>query len=341
MMKQVFIPKIGAPEVLKIREVEEPHPKDGEVSIEVQASGINFADIMARVGLYPDAPPLPAVVGYEVSGTIKELGKGVSGFSTGQRVLAMTRFGGYSETICVPVSQVSAISDNLSFEKAAAIPVNYLTAWLMLVRLGNVQPGEKVLIHAAAGGVGQAALQICKVKGAEVIGTASESKHERLRQAGVIHCIDYQKVDFEKAVMDFTKGTGVQIVLDAVGGKSFRKSYRCLSPMGRLFLFGASSFAPGEKRSLWAALKGLLSMPTFRPIPLMNENKGVFGANLGHLWNKADELKKMLDEIGMLIREGKMDPVVDKVFPFSQAAQAHHYIQSRKNFGKVLLKPER
>lgn len=339
-MKQVWIPKIGEPSVLEVREAPDPEPKKGEVRIDVKASGINFADIMARMGLYLDAPPLPSVVGYEVSGTIDKLGEGVEAPSEGTRVLALTRFGGYSSKVIVPASQVLVLPESISFEKAAAIPVTYLTAWLMLVRLGNVQAGETVLVHAAAGGVGQSALQICLYKGAKVIGTASASKHEKLKEMGVSHCIDYQTQDFEKEVMKYTDGKGVQIALDAVGGKSFRKSYRCLSPMGRLFLFGASNTSSGRKsRSILQALKTVFQMPKFKPIPLMNENRGVFGTNLGHLWEQAQELQNMLLEVVSLVDQGKLDPVVDSTFSFEDAAKAHDYIQSRKNFGKVLLVP--
>jgi len=330
---------MGDPSVLQVQEAAEPTPAPGEIRIHVSASGINFADIMARMGLYRDAPPLPCVVGYEVSGTVDSVGEGVEGFSAGDRVLALCRFGGYADVICVPHNQVSRIPDDLSFEKAAAIPVNYLTAWLMLVYLGNVRPGDRVLVHAAAGGVGQAALQICRWRGAEVIGTASAGKHERLRELGVSHCIDYRNEDFETEIMRITEGRGVDIALDAVGGTSFRKSYRCLAPLGRLFCFGASSIAPERKRSLFKAVKGVASMPSFRPIPLMDENRGVIGVNLGHLWEIAPKLTDMMNEILERVAAGDFDPVVDATFPFDKAADAHTYIQDRKNFGKVLLVP--
>lgn len=338
-MRQVWIPRRGGPDVLEVRERPDPVPEAGQVRIRVAAAGINFADILARMGLYPDAPRLPTVMGYEVAGDIDRLGSGVEGLAAGERVLALTRFGGYSDVVTVPVTQVLRIPTGLSCEKAAAIPVNYLTAWLMLIWLGNVHRGERVLIHAAAGGVGQAAIQICRWRGAEIIGTASSSKHQRLREMGVAHCIDYNTQDFEKEVKRLTDRQGVDIVLDAVGGASFARSYRSLAPLGRLFLFGVSSFAPGERRSILAAVRGLLQMPTFRPIPLMNKNRGVFGVNLGHLWGQIERLQQMMGEILHLVAEGKLDPVVDKTFPFDQAADAHAYIQERKNFGKVLLVP--
>jgi NADPH:quinone reductase-like Zn-dependent oxidoreductase len=244
-MRQVWIPAHGEPEVLEVREAPDPDAAVGEVRIRVAAAGINFADILARMGLYPDAPQPPAVVGYEVSGTVDQVGSGVDGLAEGSRVAALTRFGGYSDTVVVPANQVIPIGDGLSLEKAAALPVNYLTAWVMLVWLGNVRRGDRVLVHAVAGGVGQAALQICRHFGAEVLGTASGGKHERLRQLGVTHPIDYRSQDFEEEVERVTGGRGVDIALDAVGGESFKKSYRCLAPLGRLVVFGASSMVSG------------------------------------------------------------------------------------------------
>lgn len=338
-MRQVWITKAGGPEVLQVKERPDPGCGPGEVRIRTAYAGINYADIMARLGIYPDAPPIPCVVGYEVAGTIDQVGPGVSGLQEGDRVLSLCRFGGYSDVICVPAAWARPLPAQLSFESAAAIPVNYATAWIMLVREGNVQPGDTVLVHAAAGGVGQAALQICQWRGAKVIGTASASKHARLRELGVAHCIDYTQQDFEKEVMAYTGGRGVDVVLDAVGGSSFRKSYRCLAPLGRLFCFGASSASTGKRRNLLSVAKAMISMPFFHPIPLMDSNRGVFGTNMGHLWEVMDRLQGDLDQILALTEAGTFRPVVDRVFPFAQAGEAHAFIQDRKNFGKVLLQP--
>jgi synaptic vesicle membrane protein VAT-1 len=338
-VRQVWITRKGAPAVLQVREAPDPSPGPGEVRVRAAACGVNFADVMARMGLYPDAPPLPCVVGYEVGGTVDAVGAGVKSVKAGDRVLALCRFGGYSDVVVAPEVQVIPIPTALSLEKAAAIPVNYITAWIMLIKLGNLAKGERVLIHAAAGGVGQAALQLAKWRGAEVFGTASASKHERLRSLGVAHTIDYHSQDFEDEIRRITDGKGVHVVIDAVGGKSFGKSYRSLAPMGRLFMFGVSSFAPGQKLSLIAAARGFLSMKTFRPVPLMNENRGVFGINMGHLWDHAAELRAMIEEILALVEKGVLDPLVDRTFPFAQAGDAHAYLQDHKNFGKVLLTP--
>jgi synaptic vesicle membrane protein VAT-1 len=337
-MRQVWIPRTGGPEVLEVRDAPDPEPGEGQVRIRVAAAGLNFADTLARIGLYPDAPKLPAVMGYEVAGTIDKAGPG-AGPAVGTRVLAFTRFGGHSEAVVVPAQQAVPIPDDLSFEKAAAIPVVYVTAWIMLVWLGNVRRGERVLVHAAAGGVGTAALQICRVKGAEVIGTASRSKHARLRELGVAHAIDYTTEDFEVEVKRITGGRGVDIVLDAVGGESLAKGYRCLAPLGRLFTFGGSGFAPKGRRNPIHMLKGLLATPSFKPFSLMNRNRGVFGVNLGHLWDETETLRTILGDIMALVRQKQLDPIVDKAFRFDQAAEAHRFIQERKNFGKVLLVP--
>ncbi|HEX8394280.1 MAG TPA: medium chain dehydrogenase/reductase family protein [Longimicrobium sp.] len=338
-MRQVWITRAGGPEVLQVREAADPEPGAGEVRIRVAAAGVNFADVLARMGLYPDAPPLPAVVGYEVAGVVDRVGAGVQGVREGDRVGALTRFGGYSDVVCVHAGQATPLPDALSFQAAAAIPVNYLTAWIMLVHLGNVQAGDRVLVHAAAGGVGQAAIQICRWRGAEVIGTASAAKHARLREAGVAHCIDYTTQDFAAEVKRITGGNGVDIALDAVGGESFRKSYQCLAHLGRMYVFGVSSFAPGKKRSIPAALRGLMQMPRFSPIPMMNANRGVHGVNLGHLWHRTDLLSRMQTQIMALVNDGTFTPVVDQTFPLERAGDAHAFLQDRRNFGKVLLTP--
>lgn len=338
-MKQVWIPRAGGPEVLEVREAAEPAVTPGHVRIRVAFAGVNFAEMAARMGLYPDAPPLPFVPGYEVAGTVDEVGEGVTRFKPGDDVMAFTRFGGYSEVVVTPAEYATPRPPTLSMEKAAAVPVAYFTAWTMLVYHGNVRAGDTVLVHAAAGGVGVAAIQICKLRGASVIGTASASKHERLKQLGVAHCIDYTKEDFGVEVKRITGGRGVDIVLDAVGGKSFQTSYASLAPLGKLMMFGGSAFTPGKTRSIPALVKAFFGMPTFKPFKLMDANKGVFGVNLGHLWDEKARMASMMAELTPHLASGALDPIVDKTFPFARAAEAHALLQDRKNFGKALLVP--
>ena len=192
-MRAVVITRHGAPEVLAVEERPDPPVGPGEVRIAVKAAGINFADLMARSGVYPDAPKPPCVVGYEVAGEVESVGEGVSDHAVGDRVLAGSRFGGYAELVSVPVDQVIALPETLSFEQGAAFPVNYSTAYAALVIMGGLAGNERVLIHAAAGGVGIAATQIAKGIGAEIFGTASSSKHDAIRAQGVDHAIDYRE----------------------------------------------------------------------------------------------------------------------------------------------------
>jgi len=340
-MRQIWITKAGRPETLMVKEAPDPEPKAGEVRIRVAASGVNFADIMGRMGLYPDCPPFPAVVGYEVGGCIDAVGVGADPGLIGRDVFAVTRFGGYSDVVCVPGKQVFLRPDGMSSLEGAALAVNYLTAWQLVVVMGGSKPGETMLIHSAGGGVGIAATQIAKHLGATVIGAASASKHERLKAFGVDHLIDYRREDFEARARELTEGRGVELVLDAVGGESFKQSYRLLAPTGRLGMFGISAAANAKERDLLNMFKTLAGTPwlLFTPLALLNANKGVFGVNLGHMWNEIDRMRGWMNELLDLWSNGVIQPKIDRVFSFDEAPLAHHYIQDRKNLGKILLKP--
>jgi NADPH:quinone reductase-like Zn-dependent oxidoreductase len=340
-MRQVWITKAGSPEVLQVKEAPDPTPAAGQIRIRVEATGVNFADIMGRLGIYPDLPPIPVVVGYEVGGRVDAVGSGIDSSWVGKDVFAMTRFGGYSDVVCVPEVQVFERPADMSAEQGAALPVNYFTAWQLIVVMGGLRAGETVLVHSVGGGVGIAATQIAKNIGARVIGTASKSKHDFMRSIGVDMLIDYRTEDFEKRTMELTGGKGVELILDAVGGDSFKKGFRILAPTGRLGMFGMSSAAVGKERSILAALKTIASMPwlNFNPPALLNANKGVFGVNLGHLWGEVPRIRRWADDLLALWEQGIVRPHVDKVFPFAEAAAAHHYVQDRKNIGKILLRP--
>src|SRR5271166_6612382 len=285
-MRQIWISKAGPPEVLVLKEAPDPQPAAGETRIRVEASGVNFADVMGRLGRYPDLPPIPVVPGYEVAGRVDVVGGRVDPTWVGRDVFALTRFGGYADVVCVPQAQVFARPPEMSAREGASIPVNYLTAWQLMVVMGGLKPNETVLIHSAGGGVGIAATQIAKHIGARVIGTASAAKHSELRALGVDHLIDYRTEDFEARARQITGGRGVELVLDAIGGDSLKKGYRLLAPTGRLGIFGASSAATNKTGGMFGMLSTLASTPwvQFNPLSLMNANKGVFGVNLGHMW---------------------------------------------------------
>jgi synaptic vesicle membrane protein VAT-1 len=338
-MRQIWITRAGPPEVLAVKEVPDPAPKSGELRIRVEASGVNFADIVGRLGLYPDLPPMPVVPGYEVAGRVDAVGPGVEASWVGRDVVALTRFGGYADVVCVPVNQVFARPPGLSAQEAAAIPVNYFTAWQLVVVMGGLKRGETMLVHSAGGGVGIAATQIAKHIGAKVIGTASIAKHAELRALGVDHLIDYRTEDFEKRGREITNGRGVELILDAVGGESFKKGLRLLAPTGRLGMFGVSSVVTGKDRNILGIVKMLAQTPWLQinPLSLINANKGVFGVNLGHLWGEGDRIRGWGDEVLNLWAQGIVKPKIARSFRFDEAAAAHHFIQDRKNIGKVLL----
>jgi NADPH:quinone reductase-like Zn-dependent oxidoreductase len=303
------------------------------VLVEVKAAGINFADTMARMGLYQDAPKPPCVVGYEVAGTVTAVGPGVEGVAPGDRVMAGTRFGGYAEHILAKASDVIPLPDRLSFEQGAAVPVNYATAWAGLVRYGSLQPGERVLLHAAAGGVGISATQIAKRHGAEVWGTSSPGKHDTIRELGVDHPLDYTRDGWERGLPPF------DLVMDAIGGKSFRTSYDLLRPGGRLVCFGASAVTSGEKRSVTTALRTVLRMPRFSLVKQMSSSKAVIGLNMLRLWDDKGTLDSWIEPLRELMDDGTIEPVVAEAFPFARAPDAHRMIAERRNVGKVVLVP--
>jgi NADPH:quinone reductase-like Zn-dependent oxidoreductase len=332
-MRAVVITKHGGPGVLQVQEKPDPALDPGEVRIDVAAAGINFADVMARMGLYPDAPKTPCVVGYEVAGTILELGEGVAGLSHGQRVFAGTQFGGYASQVSVPASDVLALPDELSFEQGAAIPVNYATAWAGLVGYGNLQPGERVLVHSAGGGVGIAATQIAKRIGAEVVGTASPGKHERIRELGVDQAIDYTRSGWEREAGRF------DVILDAIGGKSFRTGYSLLRPGGRLVAFGASALVTGQRRNLVTALRTVIRMPRFNLIKQMSESKAVIGLNMLTLWKDRGTLQPWIAPLREMLDDRTIKPVVAGDFAFEDAGAAQTMITERRNVGKVVLTP--
>jgi synaptic vesicle membrane protein VAT-1 len=342
-MRAVVITRHGGPEVLRVEERPDPKVGPGEVRIAVRASGINFADTLARAGTYPDAPRPPCVVGYEVGGEIESVGEGVEGFAPGDRVFAGTRFNGQAELVSVPANQAYPLPEGLSFEQGAAIPVNYATAYAALVVMGGLKPEERVLIHAAAGGVGISAIQISKTIGAEIFGTASASKHGAIREQGVDHAIDYRTQDFADEVGRITGGEGVDVVMDAIGPSSFRKSYRALRPGGRLIMYGASEIATGEKRDMRAVLKGfarmpMATMPWWKSFAVMNENKGVFGLNMLKWWDTEHSLDRAIQPIAARLGTDYV-PVIAEAFPFDRAPDAHRFIAERRNVGKVVLVP--
>jgi NADPH:quinone reductase-like Zn-dependent oxidoreductase len=254
------------------------------------------------------------------------VGPNVTTARTGDRVLALTRFGGYATAVVTPAALAFPIPGQLSDIEAAATPVNYLTALIALYRLANLQKEETVLIYGAGGGVGIAATQLAKLRGASVIGTASTPKIAAIASLGVDHAIDHRRADVR-----------ADVILDSIGGRSFADSYSLLAPLGRLVIYGVSSLASGPKRRVMHTLWTLWQLPAFRPLSLMNQNRGVFGLNLGRLWDETGRLREAMALLQGELSAGRLRPVVARTFPLESAADAHRYMQSRSNIGKVVL----
>ena len=339
-MRAIVVPHSGPPEVMECRSVPDPELPPDHVLIRVVAAGVNFADLLMRSGFYPDIPVGPFVPGLEVSGVIERLsgGSGSDHLAVGDRVLAMTNsLGAYAERVAVPRSHVLRIPENIPFEEAAAIPINYLTAQHAIFRMGNMQEGERILIHNAAGGVGIAAIQLAKARGLVVFGTAGPAKQSFLRQQGVNHPIDHSRQDFEKVVRQ-TVPDGIEMAMDPNGGKSLAMSYRCLGPTGRLVIYGFSTgVGTRGKRNPLALAKAFLQTPWFHPLKLMRKNISIIGIALGKVMRRGDLFQKAMQDILKMYAEGQIKPVIGKQFPLEQAAEAHRYIHRRENVGKVIL----
>jgi NADPH:quinone reductase-like Zn-dependent oxidoreductase len=338
-MRQIVTTANGDIDVLKVQEKPDPTPRDDEVVIRVRAAGLNFADILARQGLYPDGPPKPCVMGYEVSGVVDSAGKDVNSSFVGKSVVAMTRFGGQSEMIAVKATQMFEKPEKLTFEQAAAIPVNYLTAYALLVVMGSLHEAESVLIHNAGGGVGLAALDIAKKIGAVTYGTASAGKHKFLTDRGLDHPIDYRNQDWEPQLMQLTNGHGVDLIMDPIGGAHWKKSYNALRHTGRLGMFGVSTASANGISGKLKMLKAVVQMPRFHPLGLLNKNRGVFGLNLGHMWHEPEKVALWMRDILRGVDEEWINPHVDQAFSFDDVGKAHRRLEERKNIGKVVLVP--
>ncbi len=341
MMRQIWITAKGGPDTLEIRQAPVPEPGPGMVLVRVEAAGVNFADVMMRRGLYPDAPKLPAVPGYEIAGTVAGIGAGCDASLIDKPVVAMCNFGGYSEFVALPVGQVWVRPEGLDAVTAAAVPVNYLTAWQMVRVMAPVAPGETVLVHSAAGGVGQAVIQLVGLAGAHVMGSASGAKHDRLRDQGLVHVFDSRQKKFASSVRAATGGRGVDVALEPRHGPWIMESYRSLGKCGRLVLFGFSNAAQGSGSGVLSALGTLARVPWFQlnPIRLMNDNKSVAGVNLGRMWDRRERTAAWMHALLALLTAGKIAPVIDRVLPFDAAGEAHRRLEERLNVGKIVLVP--
>ena len=318
-MKAIVQVGTGGPEVLQLQEVPKPEVQPGHLLVRVRAIGVNYIDTMIRRGWFPMPQRQPYIPGIEVSGIVEEVGEGVSGWHIGQRVMAGGVSGAYAEFCLVPVNLAIPVPDNLTDEEAAAVPVNWTTAYIAMVSTGKLRPGEKVLIHAAAGGVGTAAVQIAKLLGATVFATVgNDEKAQFVQSLGADVVINYERDDFEAIVMGRTNGQGVELVMECVGGDVFTKSLRCLTSGGRLVIYGQASGKEGtiSSRELYRR-RGTITV----------------------IARSEEATKEAVERILNWLREGKVKPIVGEVHPLGQAGLAQLRLETRQTKGKVVLVP--
>ncbi len=342
MMRAYFLVKNGdASKAFELRETEKPALKDGEVMIKVEAFGLNFADVMARNGLYPEAPAKPGILGYDVVGTIVELANPHNHLSVGQRVLAMTRFGGYAEYVTTPVMAVVPISDKMDPVIAAALPIQGATAVFMMDEMVSLHPGDHVLIHSGAGGVGSILIQLALAAGCRVYATAGgPEKIKRLNDMGVHVPIDYKSLDFAKVVqqrLGSSEKHGIDVIFDAVGGASIKKGMKLLDAGGRLVMYGAASFT--DAQNIFSKVSTLLSFGIYHPLNLMTPSKSLMGVNMLKIAdNRPDVMQRVLQKAVALTEKGIIKPFVGGLFPHEQLAEAHELLASRGSMGKLAVK---
>jgi NADPH:quinone reductase-like Zn-dependent oxidoreductase len=338
---RVVFGRYGTVDVLEVEEHLPPPPGPGELAVDVAFAGVNYADVIARRGFYKWAPPPPTCVGFEVSGTVRELGPEVTGFAVGDRVMSVMRFGGYADRVVVEAARAMVVPAAMSLEEAAAIPAVYLTAWHALHEAARVRRGESILIQAVAGGVGIAALQLAAHAGLVTYGTASTAaKLEVARGMGLDHGIDYARLDFEAEIGRLTGGRGVDVVLDSLGGEGLRKGYRCLARGGRVVAIGAAQVAPTARRpgALLKAGVELARGGIYHPFGLIEDNRGILGVQILLYWDDVDHLRMGLREIQRLHEEGVVRPVIDSIVPLAEARRAHERLENRQSTGKILLR---
>ncbi len=336
-MKAIYLVRKGNPfEAFETREVPVPKPAAGEILIKVEGFGLNFADVLARRGLYPDAPPMPAVLGYDVVGVITETAPDVSQFKPGERVTAMTHFGGYAEYVVAPASLSAAIPDQVPAGEATALTVQYCTAYYAAAEKVNLCPGDKVLIHAAAGGVGTALLQFCQYKKCEIFATAgSPAKLEMLKKAGADYVINYATEDFSKRIMEITGKKGVDVIFDSIGGITTRKGFRLLRPGGNLIIYGAASFSG---TNIFGKIRNFLGFGIYHPLNIMASSKTISGINMLKIaLYKPAAFKRCLDHVVKLYSDGVFRPLVGGIFQASEIGKAHDLLESRRTTGKITV----
>ncbi|XP_075949886.1 synaptic vesicle membrane protein VAT-1 homolog [Anarhichas minor] len=324
---------------LQVKTQERPQLQAGEVLVRLKACGLNFAELLGKQGLYELLPAPPVILGMEGSGVIEAVGEGVTDRKVGDRVIAMSRSGMWQEVVVVSANLTFPMPEQMSFEEGAAIPINYITAYMMLFEMANVRPGKSVLVHMAAGGVGIAVTQLCQtVPDVTIFGTASATKHETIAQGGVTHPIDYRTKDYMEEIRKISP-KGVDIVLDPLGGSDTQKGFSLLKPLGTLVVFGAANCVTGQKKNLLAMAKTWYNQLSLTALKLMQSNKAVCGFHLGYITD-GELISRTMFKLLELYDQGKIKPRIDSCYHFEQVTDAMKRMHERQNIGKVILLPE-
>ena len=324
-MKAMIVNQWGEPRDMILVDLPDPRPAEGQVAVDVRAIGCNFFDILMVQGKYQVRPPFPFSPGNEVAGVIREVGPGANRFAPGDRVLAMPGWGGFASVVVAPESWIHQVPQAMSFEHAAAFPIGYQTSYFGLVHRADLQPGETLLVHAAAGGVGLAAVQIGSALGARVLaGAGSARKLEIAREHGASETIDYSIPGWEKRVLELTGGRGADVIYDPVGGDIFDLSTKCIAFEGRLLVVG---FTSGR-------------IPAIQANRILLKNISIVGLHWGTYRDREPALiDRTFETLFDLYQTGEIRPLVSATYPLADAAAALEEIGSRRSFGKVVLHP--
>lgn len=323
--------RYGGPQVLTLQDLPDPSPGPGEALVRVRAIGLNFADCMARAGVYPRTPPPPFVPGMEVAGEVVALGPGVGAPAVGTAVAAVPIFGGHAELVVVRASHLRPLPPGVSFVEGAGYAVTGLTADHALFTLGRLRAGERVAILAAAGGVGTMAVQMAVCAGAQVLAVASTpAKRQLAASLGAQECVSYE--EYPRAA-----ASGLDVVLDSVGGRWFRPGWRHLRPDGRYLLFGFASAVGRQRVRLLAAVAQLLRMGAVVPFAFVSSCRTLSGFNLSLLPSLAPHLQQRAEFLLEQLRQKTLKVVIGQVFPFDQLPQAHALLQGRASVGKLVV----
>jgi NADPH2:quinone reductase len=338
MRAAVLVKNGNANEAFEIKEVNRPVRQADQLLVKVEAFGLNFADVMARRGMYRDAPPLPAILGYDLVGEVLEA-PNEAAHLIGKRVATMSRFGAYAEYAVSMPGAVVEVDAALDAAQACALGTQYTTAWHAAFQATNMHPGDTVLIHAAAGGVGTALVQLAKWRGCTIVATAgSDEKLHALKTAGVHHAINYRSLDYRSAIEKALGKRPIDLAFNSLGGKSFKKDMKLLAPGGRIVLYGASERS-GKGGGKWAMLRLLWDMGIVVPLILVAGSRSIVGVNVLRIADhRPDLLAEAVHQLTLLLKQGHIQPISGGIYPIDELANAHHALETRQSQGKLAVK---